>query len=295
MVTSWRQCSLQTTTAKQKKKETTLEQKLLWPSLCLRSLRPGLRWIQKCPGEFKQLASFRSCSYLVLFACEDSSVVHTVLSCCFSARRWEPAEDEEQEEEIQVLPENVPLGSTGQPVLATSKFLWGQAWCTQSYADPPPCCNERPCWNDNHLRFCSWPFHAFLHAKTQGEIPSSILSLNWAPGFHQLVFSLWFGQKAFFQEMWEEFKMKILLCLAVYAQNCKYISSQCRGRGIIWIRSDLSSLKWVDCSIWNDRAQPLVSQSTESTKVTVWILLEFIFYDIYLKDFTPQVYIEYIL
>lgn len=35
------------------KKEKTLEQKLLWLSLFLCSLRPGLRRIQKCPGEFE--------------------------------------------------------------------------------------------------------------------------------------------------------------------------------------------------------------------------------------------------
>ncbi len=72
------------------------------------------------------------------------------------------------------------------------------------------------------------------------------------------------------------------------------------SRGIIWIGTWIvqksiyfSSLKWVDCSIWSDRAQLLFSQSTESTKVSVWILPEFIFYYIYLKNFTPQVYIFY--
>lgn len=49
----------------------------------------------------------------MLFACEDSSVIHTLLCCLLlcagEASQSEPAEEEEQEGEIQVLPENVPL------------------------------------------------------------------------------------------------------------------------------------------------------------------------------------------
>ncbi len=96
------------------KKEKTLEQKLLWLSLFLCSLRPGLRWIQKCPGEFEQLelASFA----LVLILCSlhvKTQVSYTLclllLLCTGEASQWEIAEEGEQEEEIQVLPENVPL------------------------------------------------------------------------------------------------------------------------------------------------------------------------------------------
>ena len=40
----------------------------------------------------------------------------------------------------------------------------------------------------------------------------------------------------------------------------------------------------------NDRAQLPLSQSTESTKVSVWMLSECILYYTYFKNFTPQVY-----
>lgn len=57
------------------------------------SLRPGfLRRIQKCPSEIwtARACQFRSCSYLVVVACEDSSVVHTVLAVAFVHWRSQP-------------------------------------------------------------------------------------------------------------------------------------------------------------------------------------------------------------
>lgn len=98
-----------------KKKEKTLEQKLLRTSLFLCSLRPGLRWIHKCPGESEQLelASFA----LVLILCSlhvktqkvSRALRFLLLSCTGDGGQCKPAEEEEQEEEIQVLPENAPL------------------------------------------------------------------------------------------------------------------------------------------------------------------------------------------
>lgn len=156
---------------------------------------------------------FRSCCYLLCALCMWRLKCRTHYACCcFCARQWEPAEEEE--EEIQVLPENVPLKYrdyektlVGQPGLATSKFLWGQTRCTQCYSDPPAAATTQLSHvylicHLCHLRCRSWLFPAFLYLKTQlrRNILKSILSVKWSPVFHQLVFSLyssWFDQKGF--------------------------------------------------------------------------------------------------
>lgn len=212
---SWRRCRLQTATAKQKK-EKTLEQKLLWPSLCLCSLRPGLRWIQKCSGEYEQLelASFA----LVLILCSlhvKNQVSYTLcLLFAFVHGRSQPMRANWRRgtgRGIKVLPENVPLkyrdyekAFAGQPGPATSKFLWGQMRCTQSYADPPPAATRQL----NHVYLMSSASFKLLFLAVscipscENTISYSILSLKWFPEFNQLVFrfflrSSWFGQIGF--------------------------------------------------------------------------------------------------
>lgn len=68
------------------------------------------------PVNYEQLELASFALVLVVFACEDSSVLHTLclllLLCTGKASQWEPAAEEEQEEEMQVLPENVPLKSS---------------------------------------------------------------------------------------------------------------------------------------------------------------------------------------
>lgn len=81
--------------------------------------------------------------------------------------------------------------------------------------------------------------------------------------------------------------------LAVYFQNFRYIfqadvEGHCMSQNLIsrlW--SELTAVfgKWQNTTVHLWKAQ--------SIKASVWILillLEFIFYDIYLKSFTPQVY-----
>lgn len=86
-----------------------------------------------------------------------------------------------------MLPENVALkyrdymrGGEASPGLATSEFLQGQTKGAQSYADPPSARDEatQPHLLDNvmALRFCFELCHAFLHANTQGETPSSFFA-----------------------------------------------------------------------------------------------------------------------
>lgn len=76
------------------KKEKTLEQKLLWLSLFLCSLRPGLCRIQKCPREFEslELASFA----LVLILCSlhvKTQKCRTHYACCCCCARAKPANE----------------------------------------------------------------------------------------------------------------------------------------------------------------------------------------------------------
>lgn len=107
------------------------------------------------PVKFEQLELASFALVLILWSLHvKTQVSYTpcllLLLCTGVASQWAPAEDEEQEEEMQVLPENVPLKCrvheknthkkknplAGQSGLTTSKFLWGQTRCTQSYAGP---------------------------------------------------------------------------------------------------------------------------------------------------------------
>lgn len=96
------------------KKRERLRNKNCFDRLCF-SAHSGLvlRRIRSVPVNFEQLEFASFALVLVVFACEDSSVLHTLclllLLCTDKASQWEPAAEEEQEEEMQVLPENVPL------------------------------------------------------------------------------------------------------------------------------------------------------------------------------------------
>lgn len=130
MVTGWRRRRLQTAAAKRKKKNKTKQnRKRLWNKNCFDRLcfsaHSGPVYSEASRGysNSSSLPVFRSRSYLVVFACEDSSVVHTMLCCCFLCTGgrgggWGGGQSQpmrasvkkrEQEEEIQVLPENVSL------------------------------------------------------------------------------------------------------------------------------------------------------------------------------------------
>lgn len=99
----------------QNKKKETPEQKLLWPYLFLCSLRPGFcAEFRSVPVKFEQLELASFALVLISWSLHvKTQVSYTLclllLSCTGIASQWAPAEEEEQEEEMQVLPENVPL------------------------------------------------------------------------------------------------------------------------------------------------------------------------------------------
>lgn len=141
-----------------------------------------LRRIQVCPSEIwtARACQFRSCSYLVIFACEDSSVVHTMLALAFVHRHSQPMsasrrggtgrgnagaswECTAQVQSLRTKKQKKTLA--GQPGLTTSKFLWGQTRCTQSYAGPTGSATRQL----NRVYLIKL-FHAFLLVKTQLSI-----------------------------------------------------------------------------------------------------------------------------
>lgn len=76
------------------KKEKTLEQKVLWLSLCHLLTQAWFTPNSEASQGSGQLELFQfcSCSYLVLFACEDLNVVHTMLAVAV-VHRAKPAND----------------------------------------------------------------------------------------------------------------------------------------------------------------------------------------------------------
>lgn len=197
----WRQSHLQTATAKQNKTKKDCGTKTaltVFVSLFTQAwftlnweVSQGIRTARAC--------QFSSCSYLVLFACEDSSVVYTMLAVAFvhggggcNQPMKASCRKEEQEEEIQVLPESVRLEFrdcdktlVGRPGLATSKFLWGQMRCTWSYADRPPAATRQ--LNRIYLIMSSVSFP--LMFLVMSCIPScgNIFTVKWFLQFFSLV------------------------------------------------------------------------------------------------------------
>lgn len=166
VVTGRRQFTNCCSIIKKKKKKQTSEQKLLWSSLFLCSLRPDLRQIWKCRGKFKQLelASFA----LVLILCSlhvKTQVLYTLRLPLLprtggEASQWKPVKEEEQEEEVQVLPEKCRLASMkktqkeeqeeGKEGLAMAGNQQVSPRSEESHTDPPPAATSqlKPCLPD---------------------------------------------------------------------------------------------------------------------------------------------------
>lgn len=220
-----------------KKQQNKTKQKRLWNKNCIDRLcfsaHSGPVYSEASRGysNSSSLPVFRSRSYLVVFACEDSSVVHTMLCCCFLCTGgrgggWggaKPANESQREEEgtgrgntgaswkcvapaQEIMTKTPPLGRSAGGSLTSKVSLRSDEVQREAPADPPPAATRQLnrvylIASLRHVRrpvffFLFRSFHAFLRAKTQLKEKSPIIikvsSVKWFPGIHQLFFCFQF-------------------------------------------------------------------------------------------------------
>lgn len=134
----------------------------------------GIRTVRAC--------QFCPCSYLVLFACEDSSVVHNYACCCFSARAG-PANESQlkrrnRKRKYRCFLKNAPLkketAEKKETGLAPSKR---SDEVHTKRRTPTSSCKEatQPCLPDNvigviYAAVFGRSMHSFMHKHNRGEM-----------------------------------------------------------------------------------------------------------------------------
>lgn len=214
------------------KKKETPEQKLLWPYLFLCSLRPGFcAEFRSVPVKFEQLELASFALVLISWSLHvKTQVSYTLclllLSCTGIASQWAPAEEEEQEEEMQVLPENVPLKCRVYEKKKTEKNLGGSA--RSHYQQVSLRSDEVHTKLRRSNRICNKATQPCLPDKVVSCIPPCENTIKYLQTLCRwndfLDFVSLYGSdlvKKVFQENSSELKMKVLLCSAVCAQNFK--------------------------------------------------------------------------
>lgn len=141
-------CYSKTTTTKEK----TLEQKLLWPSLFLCSLRPGVRWIQKCPGNSNSSSLPVSLLFLSCALCMWRLKCCTHYACCCCCAWAKPANESQLKKRNRKRKYRCFLKMHRSSTEITKKNLGGSARSRyqqvslrsdevhkkKAYVDPPP-------------------------------------------------------------------------------------------------------------------------------------------------------------
>lgn len=173
-----------------KKQQNKTKQKRLWNKNCFDRLcfsaHSGPVYSEASRGysNSSSLPVFRSRSYLVVFACEDSSVVHTMLCCCFlctggrgggwgggKASQWEPAWRRGNRKRkyrcflkmcrssARDYDENPPPRQVSRGLANQQSFSEVRRGATRSSRRSTTSCNQatQPCLPDNVIAPCTPP------------------------------------------------------------------------------------------------------------------------------------------
>lgn len=173
-----------------KTKQNKTKQKRLWNKNCFDRLcfsahsGPVYSEAPRGYSNSSSLPVFRSRSYLVVFACEDSSVVHTMLCCCFLCTGgrgggWggaKPANESQREEEgtgrgntgaswkcvapaQEIMTKNPPPRQVSRGLANQQSFSEVRRGATRSSRRSTTSCNQatQPCLPDSVIAPCTPP------------------------------------------------------------------------------------------------------------------------------------------